>query len=110
MMHLRELDELMVLLDSNPSAGLPYWIFWFLVCVILLLLIFIFLRDRNLRRKLNEFFFGARKQFAKLRLQVRIRLEEKKKTQVLKELGEEIWRGKFWPNRGKGIRGKLEVI
>ena len=110
MMDLQVLGHQVVQLESNPRAGLPYWIFWFLVCVILLLLVFIFLRDRNLRRKLNEFFFGARRRFAKLRLQVRIRLEEKKKTQVLRELGEEIWRGDYWPQKGKGLRGKLAAI
>lgn len=109
-MNLQTIGNQVVLLDSNPRAGLPYWIFWFLVCVILLLLVFIFLRDRNLRRKLNEFFFGARRQFVKLRLQVKIRLEEKKKTQVLRELGEEIWRGQYWPQKGKGLRGKLAAI
>jgi len=41
--------------------GVPYWILWFLLCIILLLLTFIFLRDKNLRQRLNSFFFGAKK-------------------------------------------------
>ena len=30
---------------APPKEGLPYWTFWLLLCVILLLVAFIFLRD-----------------------------------------------------------------
>jgi predicted PurR-regulated permease PerM len=54
-----------------PGAreGLPYWIFYTLLCIILLLVTFIFLRDKDLRQRLNSFFFSAKRQLIKLRLQ-----------------------------------------
>ncbi len=45
----------------GSQEGLPYWILWFLLCIILLLLAFIFLRDKDLRQRLNRFLFGAKK-------------------------------------------------
>jgi len=97
-------------IDLTQGNGLPYWIFWFLVCVIFLLVVFIFLRDRDLRKKLDSFFFGARKKFSKLRLQVQIRLEEKKKNQILMEIGEKAWQKRIQPNLGEGLRNRLDTI
>ncbi len=35
---------------TDPAReGLPYWAFWLLLCIIILLLFFIFLRDKDLR-------------------------------------------------------------
>lgn len=76
---------------TSSEEGLPYWIFWFLLCIILLLVIFIFLRDKDLRQRLNSFFFGIKKRLIKMRLQARLRLIRKKKLALISELGRRAW-------------------
>jgi len=78
-------------LSPDSSEGLPYWIFWFLLCIILLLVVFIFLRDKNLRRRLNLFFFGAKKKLIKIRLQARLKRGYRKKSEIMKGLGKKVW-------------------
>ncbi|MFW6132157.1 MAG: hypothetical protein ACOC5F_06145, partial [Candidatus Aminicenantaceae bacterium] len=53
------------------KEGLPFWIFWLLLCVILLLTAFIFLRDKDLRKRLNNFFFNTKIKLIKLQYQAR---------------------------------------
>ncbi len=76
---------------SSLGEGLPYWTFWFLLCVILLLLFVIFLRDKNLRRKLSSFLSGAKRRMLRLRLQSKLRAEALKKAELWKELGKKAW-------------------
>ncbi len=71
--------------------GLPFWIFWLLLCIILLLLFFIFLRDKDLRRRLSAFLSGARRRMVRLRLAARIRHEKQKKAGLWRELGRKAW-------------------
>lgn len=73
------------------TEGLPFWIFWFLLCVILLLLVFIFLRDKNLRRRLSLFLSGARRRMLRLRLLAKLRRETEKKAVLWKDLGKKAW-------------------
>ena len=75
----------------GSSEGLPYWTFWLLLFVIFLLFVFIFLRDKDLRRRLNLFFFGAKKKLIKLRLQARLRREYRRKAEIYRSLGKRIW-------------------
>lgn len=96
-------------IDLTQGNGLPYWIFWFLVCVIFLLMVFIFLRDRDLRKKLDSFFFGARKKFSKLRLQVQIRLEEKKK-EFTRTLRARLNQQKEVENKKRSLEEKMELL
>lgn len=77
--------------DSSPQEGLPYWTLWFLLCVILLLLTFIFLRDKNLRQRLNQFFFGAKKRLIKFRLHTRLKIARRKKADIHLSLGQKAW-------------------
>jgi ubiquinone biosynthesis protein UbiJ len=71
--------------------GLPYWAFWLLLCVIILLLFFIFLRDKDLRRRLSAFLSGAKRKMIRLRLAARLRREKEKKAGLWKELGRKAW-------------------
>lgn len=71
--------------------GLPFWIFWLLLCIILLLLFFIFLRDKDLRRRLSAFLSGARRRMVRMRLAARIRHEKQKKANLWRELGRKAW-------------------
>jgi hypothetical protein len=75
----------------EAAEGLPYWTFWLLLCVILLLVAFIFLRDKDLRRRLSLFLFGAKKKLIKIRLQARLNRERRKKSEIMKGLGKKIW-------------------
>jgi len=75
----------------GSQEGLPYWILWFLLCIILLLLAFIFLRDKDLRQRLNRFLFGAKKKLIRLRLQARLKMAKRKKGELHRELGQKVW-------------------
>jgi hypothetical protein len=83
----------MVLQDASSVAreGLPYWTFYLLLCLILLLVAFIFLRDKDLRMRLNEFLSGAKKRMKRTQMQIRLKRENKRKTDHLKELGRRAW-------------------
>ena len=74
--------------------GLPYWILWLLLCVILLLLAFIFLRDKELRERLNEFLSGARKRMKRTQLRIRLNREKRRKSELVKDLGRAAWTAK----------------
>jgi DNA repair exonuclease SbcCD ATPase subunit len=81
--------------SSVSQEGLPYWILWFLLCVILLLLTFIFLRDKDLRQRLNQFFFGAKKKLIRFRLHTRLKIAGRKKNEAFRELGQKVWEEKL---------------
>jgi hypothetical protein len=72
--------------------GLPYWIAWLLLSVILLLAFFIFLRDRDLRNRVNEFLSGAKKRVKRAQLGIRLNREKKRRIEALNELGRQAWR------------------
>ncbi len=77
---------------SDPAReGLPYWAFWLLLCIIVLLLFFIFLKDKDLRRRLSAFLSGAKRKMIRMRLAARIRREKEKKARLWKELGRKAW-------------------
>jgi hypothetical protein len=77
---------------TDPAReGLPYWAFWLLLCIIILLLFFIFLKDKDLRRRLSAFLSGAKRKMIRLRLAARIRREKEKKAGLWKELGRKAW-------------------
>lgn len=76
---------------SGVPEGLPFWLLWFLLCVILLLVVFIFLRDKDLRRRISAFLSGARRHMLRLRLQVKLKKEKEKKAALWRELGKLAW-------------------
>jgi chromosome segregation ATPase len=73
------------------KEGLPYWTFWFLLCIILLLLMFIFLRDKDLRQRLSRFLSGARRRMIRLQLETRLKRENTKKRDLFREAGQKAW-------------------
>lgn len=84
-------------LQAGPTIareGLPYWILWLLLCIILLLLAFIFLRDKELRERLNEFLSGARKRMKRTQLRIRLNREKRRKSELVKALGRAAWTAK----------------
>ena len=94
----------------GSNEGLPYWTFWLLLFVILLLVVFIFLRDKNLRRRINLFLFGARKKLIKLRLQTRLKREHRKKDELIRSFGKKIWEEKIKIPMGEKIHQELEKL
>jgi chromosome segregation ATPase len=76
---------------SGVPEGLPFWLLWFLLCVILLLVAFIFLRDKDLRRRISAFLSGARRHMVRLRIQVKLKREKEKKAALWRELGKLAW-------------------
>ena len=99
-MEIRENGMIELPLDPSPlqiqapaevAKGLPFWLLWLLLCVILLLVIFIFLRDKELRRRISAFLSGARRHMIRLRLQVKLKKEKEKKAALWRELGKLAW-------------------
>jgi chromosome segregation ATPase len=95
---------------AETRDGLPYWIFWFLLCIILLLVAFIFLRDKDLRQKLNLFFFRAKNNLIKIQLQVRLKKERRKKDGLIRELGKKTWREGIRVVKSKKIERNLKNL
>lgn len=90
------MDEILQAAPPAGSAeGLPFWLLWVLLCVILLLIAFIFLRDKDLRRRISSFLSGARRHMLRLRLQVKLKKERQKKAALWQELGKLAWNEDF---------------
>ena len=84
----------LVAVQAAPSIareGLPYWVFWLMLCFIGLLVFFIFLRDKRLRMRLSAFLAGARRRSVLLRLKFKIKKERQVRATALKKLGERAW-------------------
>ncbi len=94
----------------GSSEGLPYWTFWLLLFIILLLVVFIFLRDKNLRRRINLFLFGAKKKLIKLHLQTRLKREYRKKDEFVRSLGIKVWEDKLEIPQGEKIHHELDKL
>jgi len=83
-------------LDEIHSAatfqeGLPFWLFWFLVGLIALLVFFIFLRDKDLRRRIDVFFLSAKKRSLQIHLRRQLDREKKRKERLWLELGRMVY-------------------
>lgn len=78
-----------------PKEGLPFWIFYLLLCIIILLLAFIFLRDRDLRQRLSAFLSGAKRRMKRTQLQIRLNKAKRKRVDVLRNLGSRVWADKI---------------
>ncbi|MGB9836953.1 MAG: hypothetical protein ACPLRX_09475 [Candidatus Saccharicenans sp.] len=72
---------------EGQKAGLPFWLFYFLLSIILLLLFINFLQNKNLRQKISFFLSGPRRRFNRLRLEIRRQQETEKKEELIRELG-----------------------
>lgn len=100
--------------DPLPQAaaaafreGIPYWIFWFLLSLIALLLLFIILRDKDLRRRLSLRLAGTKRRLQKKRLQLRLSREKRRKIILRREVGRTVWGGKISPERFGSAFGRL---
>lgn len=92
----------LIAFQAQPSLqreGLPYWLFWFLLCIIMLLIVFIFLRDKQLRVRLSSFLAGAKRRSLLFRLKFQLKKERQKRGTLLRKLGEKAW-GEDIPVKG----------
>lgn len=76
--------------EISPQ-GLPFWTLWLLLCVILMLVAFIFLRDKDLRHRLDFFLSGAKRRMKRTRMQMRLNKAKHKRSDLLRELGRLCW-------------------
>jgi len=102
------------LLSPAPPAavreGLPYWIFYFLISLILLLLLVIFLRDKDLRHRLSMGLAGAKRRMLRRRLQVRLDREKRRKIFLFREIGRTIWGERIAPEKFGASFERLEHL
>ena len=95
---------------SLPKEGLPYWIFWLLLCFVVLLLFFIFLRDKALRMRLSSFLAGARRRSILIRLRFQVKKENQKKGVLLQKLGAKAWDEDICVNGSRHVCAELEAL
>ena len=94
-------------ITEGSREGLPYWLFWLLLCIIILLLAFIFLRDKDLRRRLDSFFFGIKKNLIKVRLHSILKREKTKQENFILEIGKKCWEESIEISTGEAVFSKL---
>jgi chromosome segregation ATPase len=104
--------SILSLQETSPitKEGAPYWILWFFLCIILLLITFIFLRDKSMRQRVNLFLSKAKRKFIKTRLQARVRKEKHKKDELIMELGIKTWNEGIRDEKSEKIDKKLEIL
>jgi chromosome segregation ATPase len=95
---------------SLPREGLPYWIFWLLLCLVLLLLFFIFLRDKALRMRLSYFLAGAKRRSLLIQLRRKTRKENQKRSELLKKLGAKAWDEDIAVDGSSHVCAELEAL
>jgi len=93
-----------------PPEGLPTWLFYLLICVILFLIVFIFLRDKDLRRRLSAFLASAKRKMIRLRLQARVKKEKERKVMLWNELGKTAWSEDIPLASAADIRERLAAL
>jgi hypothetical protein len=74
---------------DSQQEGLPVWIFYIVLCAVLLLLFLAFLHNRGLRNKINNIFLVYKNKFLKFWLEAILRRQEKKKNKLLIQLGQQ---------------------
>lgn len=94
-------------ITEGSREGLPYWIFWLLLCIIILLLAFIFLRDKDMRRRLDSFFAGIKKNLIKIRLHSILKREKTKQENFILEIGQKCWEEGIEISTGGAVLSKL---
>jgi len=92
------------------KEGLPYWIFWFMLLIIMLLVVFIFLRDKSLRQRISTFLAGAKRRSILIRLKFQMKKERQKRIASLKRLGEKAWAEDIPHEESEAIRAELRGL
>ncbi|MCK4944387.1 MAG: hypothetical protein KAS65_12465 [Candidatus Aminicenantes bacterium] len=77
--------------EPNTSPAFPMWVFWLLLAIIVVLLIFILVRDKRARGKIRAFFswIGSKIRMARIKSKINRKTQEKMK--VIARLGQLAW-------------------
>lgn len=92
------------------KEGLPFWLFWLLVTLIGLLLFFIFLRDKDLRRRIDFFFLSARNRSLQIHLRRQMKREKKRKEKLWLDLGRVVYEHKLAIDGTEAIFRSLDAL
>lgn len=95
--------------ETIDRNGLPYWTLWLLLCIILLLLAFIFLRDKDLRQRLSFYLSGAKRRMKRTRIQMRLNKSKRKKSALLGELGRKCWTNRIAIPRTANLMHEIDA-
>lgn len=90
--------------------GFPYWTFWLLLSLILLLLAFIFLRDKDLRRRLNVVLSGPKRRLIKTRLRLLVARAKRRRADLQAELGKVAFLAHAEPERFEADFEEIERL
>lgn len=95
---------------TTVEEGLPFWLLWLLIAFIGLLLFFIFLRDKDLRRRIDFFFLNARNRSLQIHLRRQMKREEKKKKRLWLDLGRIVYENKLALEGTEAILKSLDSL
>mgnify|MGYP001026897365 FL=1 len=74
---------------ENQKEGLPLWIFYIALCLVLLLLFLTFLHNKSLRKKINDIFLIYKRRVMRFWLTAIHRQEENRRSKLLIQLGQQ---------------------
>ncbi len=77
--------------EENASRGVPVWVVWSLVVIVILLLVFILIRDKRARGGLKKFFTWIANKIRVARLKARIGKKVQERSRLMIQLGQTIW-------------------
>lgn len=76
---------------EGSSRGVPAWVVWALVGVIVLLVVFILIRDKRSRKALKNFFVWIADKIRVVRLKSQMGKKEQERSGLMTELGRTAW-------------------
>jgi predicted nucleic acid-binding Zn-ribbon protein len=86
------------------KSGMPYWLFWVMLVVIVFLAAVILIRDKAIREGVLALLFRVRRKIQDTRVRMRISKERERFSALLTELGKKAW-GKVPGPAGTGAIG-----
>jgi chromosome segregation ATPase len=81
-------------IGANAAAGavgVPYWVFWFMLVIIVVLAAIILTRDKGVRRAIKKIFLRIKKEIHGARIKAAISKEKGKLADLWEKLGEKLW-------------------
>lgn len=96
--------------DANSIRGFPMWVFWLLVVIIVLLFVFILIRDRGIRDKIKKLFSWILKKIRIARINAKISKKKQKKQSLIIRLGREVWEKKIYVSGTETENAEIEKL
>jgi chromosome segregation ATPase len=82
---------------NTGIEGLPFWLFWLMLAVIIALSTLIFIRDKGIREGITHMFLGIRKKIHHAKINLQINKEKDEIYQLTTELGGKAWQLQLLP-------------